>query len=152
MSRRVVVTGVGAVTPLGLGAPALIDRWTAGELGIDKAHAIASHPGVIFCSFGDMLRVPGSHGDLLQLKASGRKVALDLEIAPDLPRAVGDHDELTIVFQNLVDTPIRSTPTRWLVWTSCSVTSSRSKRQSRALVSASSFTLAGGIGFHKKNL
>ena len=35
MSRRVVVTGVGAVTPLGLGAPALIDRWTAGELGIE---------------------------------------------------------------------------------------------------------------------
>src|SRR5229473_2332012 len=27
---------------------------------IDKAHAIASRPGVIFCSFGDMLRVPGS--------------------------------------------------------------------------------------------
>ena len=35
MSRRVVVTGVGAVTPLGLGASALIDRWTAGECGIE---------------------------------------------------------------------------------------------------------------------
>ncbi|MBA2439373.1 MAG: beta-ketoacyl-ACP synthase II, partial [Thermoleophilaceae bacterium] len=35
MSRRVVVTGVGAVTPLGVGAPALIDRWTAGECGIE---------------------------------------------------------------------------------------------------------------------
>ncbi|MCA1678456.1 MAG: beta-ketoacyl-ACP synthase II [Actinobacteria bacterium] len=34
MSRRVVVTGVGAVSPLGVGAPALIDRWTAGESGI----------------------------------------------------------------------------------------------------------------------
>ncbi|MEP6782916.1 MAG: hydrogenase formation protein HypD, partial [Acidobacteriota bacterium] len=36
---------------------------------IDRAHAIASRPDVIFCSFGDMLRVPGSKGDLLQLKS-----------------------------------------------------------------------------------
>jgi hydrogenase expression/formation protein HypD len=41
---------------------------------IDRAHAIASRPDVIFCSFGDMLRVPGSRGDLLQLKAQGRDV------------------------------------------------------------------------------
>ncbi len=34
MSRRVVITGVGAVTPLGIGAEALIERWTAGECGI----------------------------------------------------------------------------------------------------------------------
>jgi len=38
---------------------------------IDRAHAIASRPDVIFCSFGDMLRVPGSRGDLLQLKSQG---------------------------------------------------------------------------------
>jgi hydrogenase expression/formation protein HypD len=38
---------------------------------LDRAHAIASLPDVIFCSFGDMLRVPGSHGDLLKLKAQG---------------------------------------------------------------------------------
>src|SRR4029453_3611285 len=36
---------------------------------IDKAHAIAARPGVIFTSFGDMLRVPGSHTDLLRLKS-----------------------------------------------------------------------------------
>jgi hydrogenase expression/formation protein HypD len=41
---------------------------------IDRAHAIASRPGVIFCSFGDMLRVPGSHADLLQLKSHGHDV------------------------------------------------------------------------------
>jgi hydrogenase expression/formation protein HypD len=41
---------------------------------IDRAHAIASRPEVTFCSFGDMLRVPGSRGDLLQLKAQGRDV------------------------------------------------------------------------------
>jgi len=41
---------------------------------LDRAHAIASRPDVIFCSFGDMLRVPGSRGDLLQLKSQGADV------------------------------------------------------------------------------
>src|SRR5271166_6251623 len=41
---------------------------------IDRAHAIASRRDVIFCSFGDMLRVPGSRGDLLQLKSQGSDV------------------------------------------------------------------------------
>src|SRR5260221_8588091 len=38
---------------------------------LDRAHAIAARPEVIFCSFGDMLRVPGSRGDLLGLKSQG---------------------------------------------------------------------------------
>src|ERR1035437_8559704 len=38
---------------------------------IDKALEIAARPEVIFCSFGDMLRVPGSKTDLLSVKASG---------------------------------------------------------------------------------
>ena len=41
---------------------------------IDKAHAIAQQPNVIFCSFGDMLRVPGSKVDLLVLKSRGADV------------------------------------------------------------------------------
>jgi len=41
---------------------------------IDKAIAIASRPDVIFTSFGDMLRVPGSRGDLFSVRASGRQV------------------------------------------------------------------------------
>lgn len=41
---------------------------------IDRAHAIARQPDVIFCSFGDMLRVPGSGGDLFQIKADGGQV------------------------------------------------------------------------------
>ena len=41
---------------------------------IDRAHAIASTPGVIFTSFGDMLRVPGSRGDLLTLRSRGADV------------------------------------------------------------------------------
>lgn len=41
---------------------------------IDKAHTIARRPDVIFCSFGDMLRVPGSDSDLLILKSRGADV------------------------------------------------------------------------------
>ncbi|MGE0101751.1 MAG: hydrogenase formation protein HypD [Blastocatellales bacterium] len=43
---------------------------------IDKAIAIASRPGVIFCSFGDMLRVPGSEKDLFMVKAAGGDVRI----------------------------------------------------------------------------
>jgi hydrogenase expression/formation protein HypD len=41
---------------------------------IDKALEIASRPEVIFCSFGDMLRVPGSRDDLVRVKAAGGDV------------------------------------------------------------------------------
>lgn len=43
---------------------------------IDKAIAIASRPEVIFCSFGDMLRVPGSEKDLFVVKAQGGDVRI----------------------------------------------------------------------------
>ncbi len=41
---------------------------------IDQALDIAARPEVIFCSFGDMLRVPGSTTDLLSVKAAGGDV------------------------------------------------------------------------------
>jgi len=41
---------------------------------IDKAIAIAALPGVTLCSFGDMLRVPGTNGDLLRAKSRGADV------------------------------------------------------------------------------
>ena len=43
---------------------------------IDKAIAIARRPEVIFTSFGDMLRVPGSEADLLSIKAAGGDVRM----------------------------------------------------------------------------
>jgi hydrogenase expression/formation protein HypD len=43
---------------------------------IDKALDLAARPGVIFCSFGDMLRVPGSTTDLLAVKAAGGDVRI----------------------------------------------------------------------------
>ncbi|MFE7189625.1 hydrogenase formation protein HypD [Kitasatospora sp. NPDC057541] len=41
---------------------------------IDRALAIASRPGVIFCSFGDMLRVPGTDRDLFRVRGEGGDV------------------------------------------------------------------------------
>ncbi|MFE3656057.1 hydrogenase formation protein HypD [Streptomyces sp. NPDC059165] len=41
---------------------------------IDKALEIASRPEVIFCSFGDMLRVPGTGRDLFQVRGEGGDV------------------------------------------------------------------------------
>ncbi len=43
---------------------------------IDRALAIAAQPGVIFCSFGDMLRVPGSEKDLFAVKSEGGDVRI----------------------------------------------------------------------------
>lgn len=58
---------------------------------IDKSIEIAGRKDVIFCSFGDMLRVPGSKKDLLQIKAEGGDVRMlyspldSLKIAKDNP-------------------------------------------------------------------
>lgn len=43
---------------------------------IDAAQLIASLPGVMLCSFGDMLRVPGSGGDLNSVRARGGNVRM----------------------------------------------------------------------------
>jgi hydrogenase expression/formation protein HypD len=43
---------------------------------IDRALALAAHPEVTFCSFGDMLRVPGSSTDLLRVRAAGGDVRM----------------------------------------------------------------------------
>src|SRR3984885_11663877 len=59
---------------------------------VDDAISVAKEPGVIFTSFGDMMRVPGSNGNLLKAKAEGADVRfvyapLDaLRIAVDNPR------------------------------------------------------------------
>ncbi len=61
---------------------------------IDQALAIAARPGVVFCSFGDMLRVPGSDGDLFQVKGAGgdvRVVYSPLD-AVEIARATPDRE------------------------------------------------------------
>ncbi|HEX3565418.1 MAG TPA: hydrogenase formation protein HypD [Acidimicrobiales bacterium] len=41
---------------------------------VDDAIAVSENPGVIFTSFGDMMRVPGSNGNLLEAKARGADI------------------------------------------------------------------------------
>jgi hydrogenase expression/formation protein HypD len=64
---------------------------------IDRAHAIAARPGVIFCSFGDMLRVPGSRGDLLSVKARGADVRV-VYSPLDAVRLAEKHPDREVVF------------------------------------------------------
>jgi hydrogenase expression/formation protein HypD len=64
---------------------------------IDRAHAIARRPGVIFCSFGDMLRVPGSNGDLFQIKAEGGDVRIVYSPLDSL-KAARAHPDKQVVF------------------------------------------------------
>ena len=77
-THAIVKFGIDELLPKGIelihgpGCPVCV---TPLEL-IDKALEIAARPEVIFCSFGDMLRVPGSSTDLLALKASGADVRI----------------------------------------------------------------------------
>jgi hydrogenase expression/formation protein HypD len=64
---------------------------------IDRAHAIARQAGVIFTSFGDMLRVPGTTTDLLRLRAAGADVRI--VYAPlDAVRIAAAHPDREVVF------------------------------------------------------
>jgi hydrogenase expression/formation protein HypD len=65
---------------------------------IDRAHAIASRAGVIFCSFGDMLRVPGSRGDLLQLKSEGSDVRIVYSPLDAVNLAAANPDRQVVFF------------------------------------------------------
>jgi hydrogenase expression/formation protein HypD len=77
-THAIVKFGIDELLPGGLslihgpGCPVCV---TPLEL-IDKAIEIARRPGVTFCSFGDMLRVPGSERDLFSVKAEGGDVRI----------------------------------------------------------------------------
>jgi hydrogenase expression/formation protein HypD len=65
---------------------------------IDKALAIASKPGVIFCSFGDMLRVPGTEGDLFQVKGRGGDVRVVYSPLDAVDLAVKNPEKQVVFF------------------------------------------------------
>jgi hydrogenase expression/formation protein HypD len=64
---------------------------------IDRAIAIARRPEVIFTSFGDMLRVPGSQLDLLSVKAAGGDVRI-VYSPLDAVKLAQQHPERQVVF------------------------------------------------------
>jgi hydrogenase expression/formation protein HypD len=64
---------------------------------IDRAIAIAALPGVIFASFGDMLRVPGSSADLFGVRARGGDVRV-VYSPLDALKLARDHPDRQVVF------------------------------------------------------
>ncbi len=64
---------------------------------LDKALAIAARPEVIFCSFGDMLRVPGSGKDLLTVKSEGGDVRI-VYSPMDALRVARENPDREVVF------------------------------------------------------
>jgi hydrogenase expression/formation protein HypD len=65
---------------------------------IDKALQIAEQPDVIFCSFGDMLRVPGSSGDLFKVKAAGGDVRVVYSPSDAVKVAVQNPNKQVVFF------------------------------------------------------
>ncbi len=65
---------------------------------IDKALEIAAQPGVIFCSFGDMLRVPGSAKDLFRVKSEGGDVRVVYSPLDALSLARENPDKQVVFF------------------------------------------------------
>jgi hydrogenase expression/formation protein HypD len=65
---------------------------------IDKAMALAARPDVIFTSFGDMLRVPGSDCDLLQVRARGGQVRVVYSPLDALDLAIRNPDREVVFF------------------------------------------------------
>ncbi|MBI1792715.1 MAG: hydrogenase formation protein HypD [Chloroflexi bacterium] len=64
---------------------------------VDKALVIASQPDVIFCSYGDMLRVPGSGRDLFSVKAQGGDIRV-VYSPLDAVKIAGQNPDKQVVF------------------------------------------------------
>jgi hydrogenase expression/formation protein HypD len=99
-THSIIKNGIDQMLPAGLemvhgpGCPVCV---TPLEL-IDKALAIAAHPGVIFCSFGDMLRVPGTDSDLFQIKGRGGDVRVVYSPLDAVDLAVKNPDKQVVFF------------------------------------------------------
>jgi hydrogenase expression/formation protein HypD len=76
---------------------------------VDDAIAVAETPGVIFTSFGDMMRVPGSHGNLLGAKARGADVRFVYSPLDALRIAIETPDREVVFFAVGFETTAPST-------------------------------------------
>ena len=76
---------------------------------VDDAIAVAETPGVIFTSFGDMMRVPGSNGNLLEAKARGADVRMVYSPLDALRIAMANPDKEVIFFAVGFETTAPST-------------------------------------------
>ena len=65
---------------------------------LDQAMELASRPDVIFCTFGDMMRVPGSRRDLLTVKAAGGGVRMVYSPLDALTIAAGQPGKQVVFF------------------------------------------------------
>lgn len=65
---------------------------------IDAAISIALRPDVVFCSFGDMLRVPGENGSLLRAKARGADIRLLYSPLEAIEIALASPDRQVVFF------------------------------------------------------
>jgi hydrogenase expression/formation protein HypD len=98
-THAIVRFGIDRLLPAGVelihgpGCPVCV---TPVEL-IDKAIAIAARPDATLCSFGDMLRVPGSVDDLLRVKARGGDVRI-VYSPMDALECARRHPERQVVF------------------------------------------------------
>lgn len=73
---------------------------------------IASHPEVIFCTFGDAMRVPGKQGSLLQAKARGADVRI-VYSPMDALKLAQDNPTRKVVFSGwALKPPCRPPPSR----------------------------------------
>ena len=99
-THSIIKNGIDQMLPAGIemihgpGCPVCV---TPLEL-IDKALAIAALPGVIFCSFGDMLRVPGTEGDLFQVKGAGGDVRVIYSPLDAVELAAKNPDKQVVFF------------------------------------------------------
>src|SRR3979411_890652 len=76
---------------------------------VDDAIAVAGTPGVIFTSFGDMMRVPGGNGNLLQAKARGADVRFVYSPLDALRIAIESPDREVVFFAVGFETTAPST-------------------------------------------
>ena len=99
-THSIIRNGIDQMLPAGIemihgpGCPVCV---TPLEL-IDRALAIAAQPGVIFCSFGDMLRVPGTEGDLFQAKGRGADVRVVYSPLDAVELAVKNPEKQVVFF------------------------------------------------------